>query len=96
MYSKKMDGKRCIIIIDDDKIWLWTVKYGLIFYQTITQKYKLTILDCEQCDLYYIFDIYMFNGKDVTKEISESIRGYSHSLIKCNGWWISLYSIIQV
>lgn len=80
VYSKKMDGKRCIIIIDDDKIWLWTVKYGLIFYQIITQKYKLTILDCEQCDLYYIFDIYMFNGKDVTKEIYSKRLKYSQQL----------------
>ena len=80
VYSKKMDGKRCIIIIDNNQIWIWTVKYGLIFYQTIKQCYKLTILDCEQCDIYYIFDIYMFDGKDITEEIYINRLKYSEQL----------------
>lgn len=80
VYSKKMDGTRCIIIIDDNQIWIWTVKYGLVFYQLIKQNYKLTILDCERCDVYYIFDIYMFNGKDITEEIYSKRLKYSQQL----------------
>ena len=79
-YTTKTDGKRSIMLISTDKIYI--VNDELIIKNN-TNKINMTILDGEyvpEDDIFYAFDIIVYNGQNVSGKVLDERFKFLHLL----------------
>lgn len=82
--TKKLDGKRYLLMIYNDKIYRVSGKMEIEFlHELINNKINNTILDCEYFNSkYYVFDILFYNKKQITQENLEFRINLYKNLVK--------------